>query len=50
MVVGGGSDGPMIGDYGLMGMGRGFDSPMVMVLFFVGHGSPIYWFGSSPIY
>ena len=38
MVVGGGSDGPMVGDCGPMGMGRGFDGPMVVVLVPMGHG------------
>ena len=50
MVVGGGGDGPMVGDYGPMGMGCGFDGSMVMVLVLVGYGSPIYWFKSSLIY
>ena len=38
MVVGGGSDDPMVGDCGLMGMGRGSDGPMVVVLVPIGHG------------
>ena len=31
MVVGGGNDGSMVGDCGLMGMGHGSDNPMVVV-------------------
>ena len=50
MVMGGGSDGSMIGDCGSMGMGHGSNSSTVMVLFSLGHGSSIYWSGSSPIY
>ena len=31
MVVGGDGDGSMVGDCGLMGMGRGSDGPMIVV-------------------
>ena len=39
MVVDGGDDGPMVSDCCLMGMGRGFDGPMVVVLVPKGRGS-----------
>ena len=39
MVMGGGGDGLMIGNYGPMGMGHGFDGSMIVVLVPVGHGS-----------
>ena len=42
MVVGGGGDGPMVCDCGLMGMGHGSEGLMVLVLVPIGHGSPIY--------
>ena len=44
MVVGGGGDGSIVGDCGLMGIGRGSDSPMVVVEVRCGSwGSLIYW-------
>ena len=39
---GGGSDGPMVGYFGPMGMGYGFNGTMVVVLVLVGRGSSIY--------
>ena len=39
MVVGGGSDGPMVGDCGPMGMGCESNDSMVVVLVLMGLGS-----------
>ena len=50
MVVGGGSDGSMIGNCGPMGMGCGSNGSMVVVLVLLGHGSLIYRSRSSLIY
>ena len=47
MVVGGGGDGPMVGDCDPMGIGRGSDGRGFVS---VGCGSSIYWSGSLLIY